>query len=209
MGSGEREEKKRGEGVPRCSTFELEPDKEALDKSRKSSCRCYHHHCAWIVPLLFSNTSLRHCVVPSLFPFLLSRANLLSFDPLQLMECTTFPPALAIFGIRKAHDSICFEIVPSPLSLSFFFFLSERKTSYFHRMDRSSFENKRKTRSWTFAHRSLLIYLSAVTLETHELMHSRPIVNGGAFKEMWLNQYRACAVNRFLLVIGHFSRFRD
>ena len=131
MGSGEREEKKRGEGVPRCSTFELEPDKEALDKSRKSSCRCYHHHCAWIVPLLFSDTSLRHCVVPSLFPFLLSRANLLSFDPLQLMECTTFPPALAIFGIRKAHDSICFEIVPLSLSLSpsFFFFLSERKTS--------------------------------------------------------------------------------
>ena len=124
MGSGEREEKKRGEGVPRCSTFELEPDKEALDKSRKSSCRCYHHHCAWIVPLLFSDTSLRHCVVPSLFPFLLSRANLLSFDPLQLMECTTFPPALAIFGIRKAHDSICFEIVPSlSLSLSLFFLL--------------------------------------------------------------------------------------
>lgn len=39
----QREEKKRrGEGVPRCSTFELEPDKEALDKSRKSS--CYHYY---------------------------------------------------------------------------------------------------------------------------------------------------------------------
>lgn len=67
-----REEKKLGEGVPRCSTLELEPDKEALDKSRKSSCCCccsyhyYYYYYSWIVPLLFSNNSLSLSFSPSL-----------------------------------------------------------------------------------------------------------------------------------------------
>ena len=52
------EEMRRREGVPRCSTLELEPDKETLDKSRE---------CIVVVPLFFSETSVSGIVSSLLF----------------------------------------------------------------------------------------------------------------------------------------------
>ena len=58
-GGGRRgEEMRRREGVPRCSTLELEPDKETLDKSRE---------CIVVVPLFFSETSVSGIVSSLLF----------------------------------------------------------------------------------------------------------------------------------------------